>query len=221
MTLSVTDPLSHPNDHIKSFAEALRKSKRLLKVFKALYSGGKSKTVSELRKTTNLSQIGVLQQTAKLRDRKVTNVVKAKGEETHFEKVGFWIQNRDRVLRLAANKERLDKVPTKYEPKVTMTTEKIVIRGGHQKAQFSAVTFEDFDQFERARKVKNAPAQRISEPDFKQGIKRLIGETGAFQDWGGEKNDLYTSKLRYKGKRRPLAFAFKGPGTKGILTPSG
>src|SRR6185295_12813187 len=40
-----------------------------------------------------------------------------------------------------------------------------------------------------------------------------------FQDWGGEKNDLYTTKLKYKGQRRAIAFAFKGPGMQGVLTP--
>ena len=46
----------------------------------------------------------------------------------------------------------------------------------------------------------------------------MIGENGEFKDWGGERNDVYTSKLRHKGKRRAIAFAFKGPGTKGVLT---
>jgi hypothetical protein len=59
----------------------------------------------------------------------------------------------------------------------------------------------------------------ISEKAFKAGILTLIGDKGDFQDWGGEKNDLYTTKLKFKGKRRAVAFAFKGPGTQGILTP--
>ena len=70
------------------------------------------------------------------------------------------------------------------------------------------------------RKVKvNSATKKISEKAFKNGIMKLIGETGNFQDWGGEPNDLYTSKLRHKGKRRAIAFAFKGPGTAGVLTP--
>lgn len=48
---------------------------------------------------------------------------------------------------------------------------------------------------------------------------RLHEREARFQDWGGEPNDLYTTKVRFKGKRRPVAFAFKGPGTKGMLTP--
>jgi len=67
--------------------------------------------------------------------------------------------------------------------------------------------------------MQDAPLQSVSEKVFKDGIQKLIGETGAFQDWGGERNDLYTSKIRLKGHRRTVAFAFKGPGTSGVLTP--
>ena len=35
----------------------------------------------------------------------------------------------------------------------------------------------------------------------------------------GEKNDLFTKKLKLDGKRKAAAFAFKGKGTKGTLTP--
>jgi hypothetical protein len=59
----------------------------------------------------------------------------------------------------------------------------------------------------------------IAEKRFKEGVKKIIGENGKFTDWGGEKNDLFTTKVRIKGKRIPSAFAFKGKGKKGILKP--
>jgi hypothetical protein len=46
-----------------------------------------------------------------------------------------------------------------------------------------------------------------------------LGETHDFKDWGGEKNDLYTNKIKYKTKRMFAAFALKGKATKGTLTP--
>ena len=64
------------------------------------------------------------------------------------------------------------------------------------------------------------PVLRISEKAFKKGIQKIIRETGKFQDWGGEPNDLLTTRVRLKGKRTATAFAFKGPGTSGILTPA-
>jgi hypothetical protein len=87
------------------------------------------------------------------------------------------------------------------------------------KIQISEVTCDDIDQFSKVRKVQSAPPQPISEKTFKAGIQKLIGDTGTFQDWGGERNDLYTSKIRHKGQRRAVAFAFKGPATHGVLTP--
>jgi hypothetical protein len=47
----------------------------------------------------------------------------------------------------------------------------------------------------------------------------VIGETYDFKDWGGEKNDLYTNKLLFRGKRYHAAFALKGKATAGPLTP--
>ena len=54
---------------------------------------------------------------------------------------------------------------------------------------------------------------------FKKGIAKILGEGGRFRDWGGERNDLYTDRVRLAGRRVPAAFAFKGRGTRGVLTP--
>jgi hypothetical protein len=50
-------------------------------------------------------------------------------------------------------------------------------------------------------------------------VQAVIGEKGEFTDWGGEKNDLLSTRLIYKGRRRRVAFAFKGPGKGGTLVP--
>jgi len=41
-----------------------------------------------------------------------------------------------------------------------------------------------------------------------------------FKDWGGERSDLYSTRLRIGGKRVAAAFAFKGPGQRGKLVVS-
>lgn len=79
---------------------------------------------------------------------------------------------------------------------------------------------DDVDQFRKVKKVKTAPKIRISESSFKKGIQRIIGQPGTFKDWGGESNDLYTTKVMIDGRRIPTAFAFKGPGKSGPLTPA-
>src|SRR5207245_7012864 len=120
------------------------------------------------------------------------------------------------ILALASNKKKLEALPTKVNPKVVGS----VVRVDFPKARVHArhVTIDDFESFSKVRKIRN-PARLPSmlESNMKRGMKKILGEGGSFQDWGGEPNDLY-SKIRYKGKRLRLAMAFKGKGTSGILT---
>jgi hypothetical protein len=221
MTLSVTDALSHSNDHVKNVAEALRRSKRMLKVFKAIYTGKTSpKRVSMLVKVTRMTRVEVLQQGSKLDSLGVVSQVK-KDAETAYRKIPFWVQRRNSVMRLAANPKKLKALPTKYTPSVSVNTGKIriTVKGKGAKFQVSTITCDDFDQFAKVKKIKNAPSRKILESAFKRGIQKLVGETGEFRDWGGERNDLYSTKSKFKGQRRAVAFAFKGPGIQGMLTP--
>jgi hypothetical protein len=82
-----------------------------------------------------------------------------------------------------------------------------------------SITVDDIESFKAVRKIKSATASPLSEATFKAGIRKTLREPGVFKDWGGERNDLYTTRVRHMGRRRRAAFAFKGPGTKGKLTP--
>jgi hypothetical protein len=219
MPVSVSDARSNPNDQIAHAANVLKRSERLRSVFESVCRGGKKpKSVAQLMKATGYSQVAVLQLGGKLADQQLVHKVRADGE-TLYEKDRFYAANRLKIIRLATNPAKLKNLPTKYSPKIAVSPViKIAIPGA--KIRVSEVTCDDFDQFAKVRKVKVSSApKKISEKAFKNGILKLIGETGNFQDWGGEPNDLYTSKLRHKGKRRAIAFAFKGPGTTGVLTP--
>jgi hypothetical protein len=55
---------------------------------------------------------------------------------------------------------------------------------------------------------------------FKKGVAKILNETGEFKDWGGEKGDLFTTLLTMRGHRLAAAFAFKGRGRSGTLTPA-
>lgn len=82
------------------------------------------------------------------------------------------------------------------------------------------ITIEDVDSFARVKKLKgNFNPVAIPEAQFKRGVRKIIGEPFDQPDWGGEKGDLHTTRVRMKGKRVPAAFAFKGPGVTGVLTP--
>ncbi|MDP1750536.1 MAG: hypothetical protein Q8L22_13840, partial [Reyranella sp.] len=106
---------------------------------------------------------------------------------------------------------------TKTSPKVaTSGPIRVTVQG--VKVRIGEITCDDLDQFKAVKKVKSAPFIRMSERKFKDGIQKLLGERGKFPDWGGEPNDLFTKAL-FRGKRVSIAFAFKGPGMQGVLTP--
>jgi hypothetical protein len=57
------------------------------------------------------------------------------------------------------------------------------------------------------------------ETKFKNGIRKILREDWEQNDWGGETDDLYTTKVKLRAKRIPTSFAFKGRATRGVLTP--
>ena len=83
-----------------------------------------------------------------------------------------------------------------------------------------SITIDDVDSFGKIQKL-SATGNYIPMPEtrFKAGVAKLLGEQGSFKDWGGESRDLSSTRLKIGGRRRTAAFAFKGPGTKGKLTP--
>jgi hypothetical protein len=220
MTVAVSDARSNANDQIAHAANALRSSPRRRKVFVEIYRGKKkAKTVAELMKATKLTQVAVLQDGGKLAGLHIVNQIKIDGK-TAYEKDVFIATNKNKILALAGNPKKLKEYPTKYNQKSVGRGSgpvRVTVQGA--RVQITAVTCDDFDQFSRAKKIKSATKKAISEKAFKAGILKLIGDKGAFQDWGGKKNDLYTTKLKFKGQRRPVAFALKGPGMQGTLTP--
>src|SRR5207247_1001488 len=82
------------------------------------------------------------------------------------------------------------------------------------------VTLDDIDSFSRVRQVPDRPAAGalLPESTVKRGFAAVIGERGTFNDWGGEQDDLYSTQVRFRGRRVATAVAFKGPGTRGVLT---
>ncbi|MFJ5989297.1 hypothetical protein [Lentzea sp. NPDC092896] len=53
---------------------------------------------------------------------------------------------------------------------------------------------------------------RVSEDTVKHAFARVIGESYVPKDWGGERSDLYTSRVFAHGRQMSAAWLFKGPG---------
>jgi hypothetical protein len=218
MVVAVNDIRSNPNEQIAHAVAVLKRSLRLQAMFVAICMGGaKAKTVKQLMGITGESHVVVLQLGGKLADAQLVQKTKI-NSETAYAKDRYLASKRTTIQRLIKDPKKLAKLPTKYSPRQAgIVVAKITVP--RAKIRIKEVTCDDFDQFVKIKKIKTAPKMVISERAFKDGILKLIGDTGIFQDWGGEPNDLYTTKLRHKGVRRAAAFAFKGPATTGVLTP--
>ena len=120
---------------------------------------------------------------------------------------------------MAQSKEKLEAYPTKR--KVSAGSTVVSVRLDPNLAKTEHITIDQIESFSEVRNISASSYLQndMSETEFKAGIQGIIKEHGEFKDWGGEKNDLYTTHMKLSNQRMSTAFAFKGPGTKGILTP--
>lgn len=219
MTLSVSDIRSNPNDQIAHAARVLGRSQHCKAVFEAIYKGKKKiKAVKEIKKITRLRRIRILQEGKKLANNSIVIQTKL-NQEIAYQQDAFYLQNKKRIISLAGNKSKLERFPTKINPKLNNTSIKITLP--KRVVNIKQLFIDDIDPFSFVKRIRNIKEQNspIKEKKFKKGIQKIIKEKGKFTDWGGEKNDLFTTRIKIKNKRISVAFAFKGQGTKGKLTP--
>jgi hypothetical protein len=167
---------------------------------------------------TRLSRVEVLHEGKKLAVHGLLHETKESGRVV-YQKDSRVQHNKRAVIRLADSPSARSALPTKRRPAGSNRVVRVSLRPDRGRA--TEITIDDIDSF---KKVKGVSAERfisasISESVFRDGVKKILGELGHFADWGGEQNDIYSSKLQLNGRRRAAALAFKGPATKGILTP--
>lgn len=236
MSLQHTRDSTWSPENIQVIAEELAASPRKYKVFAAVYSGGcKPKSAADLiaiagkvptpwptnRKLEVFNEITILQLATPMANKHYFEKVKHKGR-TAFKKYADVNAMRHNILRQAKNKKLREKKVTARNPKSTVSV-KIDTRRT-QEIRLERIFIDQVDQF---KKVKGLPAsklaaltpKRLPEKIFKYGVASILGNKGKYQDWGGEKNDLYSCHVTIKGKRISTAFAFKGPATPPPLTP--
>ncbi len=220
MAISVSDARSNSNDQVAHAVKVLGKSLQRLKVFKAIYRGKKTiKFVYEISQATGMTKKRVLDEGRILADNDIVKQIRRAGQ-TGYEKDRFYVGRKDEILRYVRNPKAFAKLPTKIRPKIDRDGN-VVIRFEKDRVHVRPITVEDIDSFSKVIGVRIERGVYVPMPElhFKKGIKTILGETGDFQDWGGERNDLYSTRLRLFNGRMLTAFAFKGKGTTGILTP--
>jgi hypothetical protein len=216
MPIETTDVRSNPEEQIKHAAKAVGRGEDRQKVFVAIITGKKHyKKISEIEKLTGLLRKRVLEESVKLYNEKIFNRKKIDGEWA-YEKDSFLAQYKSLILRLAGSPERLDAFPTKAMPRTTTVIQHV--KSPRRGSDVRQITIDDVESFWKARRVsvsgENTP---VEEKLFKRGLKALLGEEGEFQDWGGETDDLFSTRLVVGGSRKAVAFGLKGRGTRGIL----
>lgn len=211
---NVADIKGNANDHFVYAAGKVGRSKLKRQVFHAVYFGKQRiKTVAEIANKTGLSRKDVLDAAKKLETAKLILQTKHKGDTAYTKDdayKGVW----QKVLKYAGNKEKINKIPTKVNP-AGGKQKTITIRFPANRARIEQITINDIASFSKVKKIKTVKPSlaKIPEAKFKKGILKILNETTKpSKDWGGEKNDIYTTKLKIGDKRFHAAFALKGPG---------
>lgn len=223
MTIQHTTEFSATSEEtIQKIATELGASDRKYNIFKAIYSGGnKPKDAAVLHELTGLSEMAVLQLATPMAHQQYFETLKNKGGRVAFKKYKHINAVKDRILRLAKNPRALKKHLSSRTPRSTVSVQ--VDSRTRTEIKVREIFIDDVAEFSEVLDVKAAdlptltPA-RLPEKLFKYGVASVLGNKGKFQDWGGEKNDLYSSNVTIEGRRISTAFAFKGPATASPLT---
>ncbi len=212
--LPVSDVLSNLNDQLATAARIVGRSKHRQAIFRIVYHGPKQiKTIKEIALAVGISEMHVLKEGGKMAGlllEKVPNGYKKKKEFATRYKT---------ILTMARDKKKLDRLPTKTSPKTNSNNRRVVISFPRSAQNARLITIDHIDSFSKIGSQSRNGMQAISEKTIKKAFAKIIGERGSFKDWGGEKSDLYTTRIRLKGKRIATAIAFKGKATSGKLVP--
>lgn len=84
---------------------------------------------------------------------------------------------------------------------------------------YEQIYIDDIDSFSKVRKIKPRDVSdmvplKISEDKIKEAIAEIIGEPFIPKHSPAEKSDLYSTHIRFRGKRIDTAFMLKGPSVK-------
>jgi hypothetical protein len=215
-------------EQIDHFAKLLSRSEQRRGVFKEIYRGKakKPKTAAAIGDEVGLTAKRVLEIATPLAANHLFEQTKT-DNHTAYRKYPAINTVKGRILALATNSKKLEDHVTIRNPRVRPQIVKVELAPKARDVVIDVkhITIDDIDNFSRVRCLPHSkvPDQmnpaRLPEKDFKLGTARILGNRGSFKDWGGERNDLYSTHLKLKGKRYATAFGFKGPGKTGVLTP--
>jgi hypothetical protein len=222
LTIQHTTEFSATSEEtIQKIATELAASERKYEIFKAVYSGGnKPKPAAVLASLTHLDEKVVLDLATPMANQQYFEKLKHESRVA-YKKYHHINAVKQKILRLAKNPVQLKKHVSSRTPRQTV----LVKVDSRKRTEISVreIFIDDIEEFQDVLDLKPAklPAlipARLPEKIFKYGVASVLGNKGKFQDWGGEKNDLYSTHVTIGGRRISTAFAFKGPATAPPLT---
>ena len=215
MSHSVIDEGGNREKLISNTVKLIGKSKNNLKFFEAVYSKKNMiKTQKEIMDFSGFkSEKDVVNSGKKFVTAKIVEPIKNNGKTT-YQKVPIYTDIKNEIIRKAKKGINGNGVKEKQDEKEIKI--RVDVRSKTYKAKETFI--EDIDSFSKAHKIKKVKSKRRPEEEIKQLIKKISGEEGKFTDWGGEINDISTTRLKIKGKRINCSFALKGKGTPTPLT---
>ena len=210
--LPVSDLLSNHNDQLATAARLLGKSQVRIKIFEAVYKGKKEiKSIDEIKASTGFSQIHILKEGGKLAGLLFEKVPKG------YKKIKLFSPRYTEIIKLAKNRTKLETLPTKISTPGAKQNISIQFPKIAQNAQYLSIS--DATSFEKVKNSSHVDVKKMKECEIKELFKKILNEQGNFKDWGGEKSDLFSTRMKIKSQRLRCAIAFKGRGTKGKLVP--
>jgi len=216
MPINVSDPRSNDREQIEYAARKVGTSIFRQSVFEAICKGKKKeKSITELTLITKIDRKRVLEEARKLHNSEVLKQVKT-GFDPIYEKDNFYCSHTKQILRLARSSQARKKFPTKRN--IKNNGDFIKIKIPINLAKFERIFIDDVKSFSKVKQIGSQAYVLRNEKDIKQLFIRILKEKGKFTDWGGEINDLF-SHVKIKNKKLTVAFAFKGKGKSGKLTP--
>jgi hypothetical protein len=217
MPTSVLNETAHREYMIDNASKVIGKSNDRLKVFEAIYFNKTAvKTQEFIQKRTGLKTLKrVLEEGKKLATEKIVEQVKDDNGKTAYKKIDFYYKNKNNIIskvkKIISNKNLGIKYVTRT-PRLSLQ-----IKVNEKKSKAEEITIDNIDSFSKATKINKVKMKRYYESEIKELLKKIVGEQGKFVDWGGEQNDINTTRLIMNGKRISAAFALKGKGTSAPL----
>jgi hypothetical protein len=154
-----------------------------------------------------------------LADRDVTLVLKAHRDHLAPGSAGEWLTGRRGGLFVVGVIKRLGRTKVEASPVfvgfcISPSSDAMFLSSPAWYPEIQVERIDNFskcgaEEFVRDRELKKL--QQIPEAKIKKAMAELIGEDNVPKDWGGERSDLFSTRLCVDGQRVSVAFAFKGP----------